>query len=332
MDRSAAVVAVCIGLTAAAAQAGTVSAGPDIATQLNSDGTTITPAVVKVTATVSADLKGYPIRWSVRSGSASLVNTNSLTVTAKLPKTGETRLKVDVLSKDGKTVLASDQDKIQVAAAPAVVIDCPPGLRAPFPTGPSSPGCLSVDATKWVGLSGTSGSRVTYVWEPIDSFAGFAINPLQGSQTTLCFPSPGAYYAGLTVDVVGPGTTHIVRRCRFRIDVPDLPDPRTQLRLQEDPITVKLSGEAVSPLTKLLSLHSVSGYPIQYALSLHFTRQAGTQHEFDVIVKGDLAPHGSVDLVPVGSQEVGEVTYDLDAHYDLVRVLSSTSNEVAPKQ
>lgn len=331
MDWRATVVA-CVCLQAATAEAGTVKAGPDIATQLNSDGTTTTPAVVKVTATVSADLKGYPIRWTVRSGSAELVNPNSLTVTAKLPKAGETRLKVDVLSKDGKTVLASDQDKIQVAAAPAVVIDCPLGLRAPFPTGPSAPSCLPVDATRWVALSGTSGSRVTYSWQPFDNLTGFTINPLQGPQTTLCFLSPGAYYAGLTVDVVGPGTTHIVRRCRFRIDVQDLPDPRTQLRLQEDPITVKLPGEAVSPLTKLLSLHSTSGYPIQYGLSLRFTRQAGTQHEFYLTVKGDLAPYGSVDLVPVGSQEVGEVAYELDAHYDFVRVQTATSAEAAPKQ
>jgi hypothetical protein len=39
-------------------------------------------------------------------------------------------------------------------------------------------------------------------------------------------------------------------------------------------------------------------------------------HEFVVSAKGTLRPNGSVDIVPVGTQEAGDVTYDLTGWYD----------------
>jgi hypothetical protein len=71
-----------------------------------------------------------------------------------------------------------------------------------------------------------------------------------------------------------------------------------------------------SPLTKQLTLRSISGYPILYSLTLHFTRKADSLHEFVVSAKGTLRPNGSVDIVPVGAEEAGDVTYDLTGWYD----------------
>ena len=54
----------------------------------------------------------------------------------------------------------------------------------------------------------------------------------------------------------------------------------SQLRLQERDLVGTYADGSRSPLSKQLTLRSISGFPILYKLTLHFTRKTDTLHTF----------------------------------------------------